>query len=212
MTTANLENPMGDARFFGMYEGVVYDRDDPLGVGRVRIEIPGLMDNPASAWAWPIGMPGSGSKGQGMKWVPKVGAEVAVWFKQGDPDCPRYVSGLWGDATDEGTEVPGGMQKITQNIETGETITEDLSVEDAPQVHVFETDDFRVYIDERDGSRGLTLQHKKTLDFIEYDGETFGWLVKATSGLVIDVDGLCSITAGQLQLNGRMVRTTDEKI
>ena len=78
MTTARLENPMGDARFFAVYEGTVFDRADPKKVGRVRVEIPGLMDNPASGWAWPIGMPGGGTAQQGMKWIPKVGAEVVV--------------------------------------------------------------------------------------------------------------------------------------
>ena len=212
MTSPTLENPTQEAVFFAVYEGTVFDRNDPKKVGRVRVEIPGLMDNPASGWAWPIGMPGGGSKQQGMKWVPKLGAEVVVWFKQGDPDAPRYMTSMWGDDTAEGSEVPGNAQKITQDIETGETITEALSVPDAPDVHVFETNDFRVYIDEREGSRGFILQHKLTLDFVEYDAEVFGWQIKGTSALIIDVDGLCSITAGQLQLQNRLVRTTTEKI
>jgi len=211
MTTAFYENPTGEAKLFGVYEGIVYDRNDPKKVGRVRVEIPGLMDNPASGWAWPIGTSG-GAPQQGVKWVPKIGAEVIVWFKQGDPDAPRYLASLWGDDTDDGNEVPGNAQKVTQDIESGAVTTEDLDAELAPDVHVFETNDFRVYIDEREGTRGLVLQHKFTKDFIEYDGEVYGWQIKATSALVIDVDGLCSISAGQLQLNGRMVRTTPEKI
>jgi hypothetical protein len=212
MSTQFLENPTIEARFFSMYEGIVYDREDPKKVGRVRVEIPGLMDNPATGWAWPIGMPGSGAAQQGSKWVPKLGAEVVVWFKQGDPDAPRYLSSLWGDDTDTGNEIPGNVQKITQDIETGAFTTEELTKSQAPDVHVWETNDFRVYIDERTGKRGLILQHKYTGDFIEYDAETYGWQIKATSALIIDVDGLCSIRAGQLQLNDRLVRTTTEKI
>lgn len=208
----NLENPQGDARFFGMYEGIVFDRADPTLSGRVRVTIPGLMDNPATAWAYPIGSPGGGSKGSGMKWIPKVGAMVVVWFKLGDPDKPRYLCGSWGSRTKDGNETPGDGKKTTQNIATGATTTEVLSPADAADVHTFETNDFRVYVDERQGKRGLILQHKLTLDFIEYDGESYGWIIKGTSGLVIDVDGLIDIKGAQVQIQGRMVRTTTEKI
>lgn len=211
MTTTFLENPTGEGVFYAVYEGVVHDREDPKQVGRVRVEIPGLMDNPASGWCWPIGT-GGGSKGAGWKRVPKLGAEVVVWFKQGDPDCGRYMASLWGDDTKDGNEVPGNNQKITADILSGDLTTEELDKTQSPDVHTFETDDFLVYIDERDGSRGLYLQHKKTRDFIEYDGEAFGWQIKATSAFIIDVDGLFSVTAGQIQLNNRVVRTTTEKI
>ncbi|MCH8332586.1 hypothetical protein IIC65_01520, partial [Candidatus Sumerlaeota bacterium] len=107
---------------------------------------------------------------------------------------------------------PGNNQKITADILSGDLTTEELDKTQSPDVHTFETDDFLVYIDERDGSRGLYLQHKKTRDFIEYDGEAFGWQIKATSAFIIDVDGLFSVTAGQIQLNNRVVRTTTEKI
>ena len=46
-----------DPRYTALYIGEVVDRDDPEGLGRVRLRIPGLVD-PASSWAFPLGTVG----------------------------------------------------------------------------------------------------------------------------------------------------------
>ncbi|HEU4405503.1 MAG TPA: phage baseplate assembly protein V, partial [Polyangiaceae bacterium] len=71
-----------DTRLLGLYIGYVTDRDDPERLGRVRLCIPGVLE-PHSAWAWPLGTGGGGSKDCGFFAVPEVGAEVGVLFNQG---------------------------------------------------------------------------------------------------------------------------------
>ncbi|MFW5740567.1 MAG: phage baseplate assembly protein V [Myxococcota bacterium] len=69
----------GEHRLLGMYVGYVVDRKDPEMLGRVRVCVPGLIE-PHSAWAWPFGTVGGGSKDRGVFAVPAENAEVG----QGD--------------------------------------------------------------------------------------------------------------------------------
>jgi len=73
-------------RYFGVYEGRVVDRDDPDLNGRIRIQIPGLIDE-RSAWARPRG---GGSKNWGMVKVPPLHSDVLVQFINGNIDRPIY--------------------------------------------------------------------------------------------------------------------------
>ncbi|MEO1337603.1 MAG: phage baseplate assembly protein V, partial [Myxococcota bacterium] len=83
-----------DTRRFGLHIGYVTERDDPAGLGRVRVCVPGVLE-PQSAWAWPLGTSGGGAKDHGFFAVPVIGAEVGVFFNQGDVDAPFYVCGHW---------------------------------------------------------------------------------------------------------------------
>ncbi len=76
---------MQDTRLLGMRIGYVTNRNDPEQLGRVRVCIPGLIE-PHSAWAWPLGTCGGGSKDHGFFAVPELGAEIAVFFNQGNID------------------------------------------------------------------------------------------------------------------------------
>ena len=105
-----------DTRLYGMYLGYVTHRDDPEGLGRVRVCIPGLIE-PHSAWAWPLGTCGGGSKDRGFFAVPEVGAEVAIFFNQGDPEAPHYISAHWGKP-DGMSEVPKRRRRIHQTTES----------------------------------------------------------------------------------------------
>lgn len=87
MSTFDDDFQLHDTRLPGMYVGYVTTRDDPEQLGRVRVCIPGVLE-PESAWAWPLGTLGGGSRNRGFFAVPEQGAEVAVFFNQGDVDAP----------------------------------------------------------------------------------------------------------------------------
>ncbi len=93
-----------DTRLLGLYVGFVTKRDDPEQLGRVKVCVPGVLE-PESAWAWPLGTAGGGSKNRGLFAVPEAGAEVAVFFNQGDVDAPYYLAAHWGKPGGE-SEVP----------------------------------------------------------------------------------------------------------
>ncbi len=95
-------------RFDHMILGSVVDRDDPEGLGRIRVHVPGLLE-PSSAWALPLGAM-YGVK-NGIHWVPEVGANAVVFFNQGDEAHPYYMAGPYGapeGETDVPDEAPNG--------------------------------------------------------------------------------------------------------
>ena len=170
---------------YGMYIGVVVDREDPDGLGRVRVMVPALLE-PASGWAWPLGTVGGGSKDRGFFAVPEVGAEVGVLFALGDVDHPYYLAAHWG--------APGGESEVP--AEAG----------GSPDVRVIATDSFRIVIDERVGRRQLAVIDRATGDGLEIDAETHRVTLRATSGLHVESTGPLSIESLALTLNGRSVR------
>ena len=178
-----------ELRLDGLHVGEVVDREDPEGLGRVRVRIPGLIE-PASAWAWPLGTLGGGSDRRGFFSVPEKGAEVGVLFHQGDVDHPHYLCGHWGKP-DGQAEVPEPVRELTK--------------EEAPQVRAFETGRFLLVFDDREGKEALLVKDKKSGDQIELDGKGMGITVKATSALMLKADGMVSIDAAVVQINGRLV-------
>lgn len=99
------------ARFYGKYEAVVTDVDDPLKLGRVRAHVPAVFGPEVkSGWALPC-MPFGGGKDRGMLFVPEVGDSVWFEFAGGEPSRPIWVGAFWGAPSGESvsadaTEVP----------------------------------------------------------------------------------------------------------
>lgn len=178
-----------DPRYTALYIGEVVDRDDPEGLGRVRVRIPGLVD-PASPWAFPLGTVGGGSDRRGFFSVPEKGAEVGVLFHQGDVDHPFYLCGHWGK--------PNGQAEVPEPAR-------DLPKEEVPQVRAFETGRFLLVFDDRAGKEAFLIKDKKSGDEIEFDGAAMGITIKATSALLLKADGMVNIEGAAVQINGRLV-------
>jgi uncharacterized protein involved in type VI secretion and phage assembly len=79
-------------RYYGKYRGLVRDNDDPQGMGRIRAQVPEVLDDQDSPWAMPCA-PYAGD-GVGQYTVPAVGAGVWIEFEAGDPSRPIW-SGCW---------------------------------------------------------------------------------------------------------------------
>ncbi len=197
------ESPLGDRRIYGMIIGTVADRLDPRGLGRVRILAPPWFDPDPTAWAWPLGGGGGGPR-QGGLVVPQKGAEVAVFFKEGDPEHPYFLAANWG--------APGGARETP-------TPVAELGADLVPDVAVFEFGDYFIAIDARAGSRGLKVVHKpsgagdlEAADTLEHDGEKMGWRIKGTAAIVIQSDGQIDLDAPLVTVNKRVVQTTPRGI
>lgn len=181
----------------GLYEGVVVDNLDPLKIGRVRVMVPGLVE-PASGWAMPIGGVGGGIDGQGFYRVPKVGSNVEVQFVGGNIDAPRFLVGPWG--------APGGVPDSPAYVHP-------LSLADAVQVGVMQTDRWEIVLDDRPGQAMLRIRDLMfPTDVVEIDGVTHGVTISGTAAVVIKSIGVVSIEGLQILLNGRLVRPSGDPI
>lgn len=186
-----------DPKFVALYEGVVVDNRDPLNIGRVRLQVPGLLE-PASDWAMPLANPGGGSDGVGTYWVPQIGAEVGVFFVMGDIDEPRFVVGPHG--------APGGRTEVPRFARA-------LTAAEAGQVQGFASKRFEVVFDDRAGHEAIRitdLEHPE--DLIEIDGTNHGVTITGSAAVVIRSVGVVDIQALQIRLNGRIVRESTEPI
>lgn len=174
-----------DPRYTALYIGQVVDREDPEGLGRVRVKIPGLVE-PASAWAFPLGTLGGGSDRRGFFAVPEKDAEVGVLFHQGDIDHPYYLSGHWGK--------PGGQTEVPEPMRG-------LSKADAPKVRAFETERFLLVFDDRSGSEKLVLKDKSTTDTIVIEAAT-GIRIKTAKDATVEADGNVVVTGNNVTITG----------
>lgn len=71
-------------RFFGPYRGVVVDNDDPMGLMRLKVQVPAVPGERDSGWALPCVAPGESR-------VPDIGAPVWIEFEGGDPAHPVWI-------------------------------------------------------------------------------------------------------------------------
>lgn len=181
-----------DTRLLGMYLAYVTQRNDPEQLGRVRVCIPGVLE-PESAWAWPLGTVGGGSKNRGLFAVPETGAEVAVFFNQGDVQAPHYLAAHWGK--------PGGENEVPEEAQ-----------KTPPDNRVLATETFRVELDETDKGRKLRLTNRKTGDHLVFDAEENSVTLEATTALTLRAVGAITIDAMQVTIAGRLVRGVKDPI
>lgn len=185
----------GDPRFVALYRGVVTAINDPLKIGRVKVRVPGLLE-PDSGWALPLNV-GGGAEALGFYFVPEVGAEVAVWFHQGDVDELHYIPGCF--------RAPGRSSGLNERITA-------KSPEDAPKVKVIETDRFLVVLDDSEDTPAMILRDKVSGDGVELNALTRQMTITATSSISITSVGTVAIEGVNVTINGRPVAPSPEPI
>ena len=141
-------------RYPYLYEGEVTRRDDPDGLGRVKVLIPGIVEPETPNWAWPMGSPGGGSAQRGTFEPPAIGATVMVQFKLGELDYPYYLIGPWGE--------PGGTSDVPTDAEVEGENRQNAVTEDA---------EWTVQRDSRSGENKVLVRHKSSGLAILVDAE-----------------------------------------
>ena len=87
-------------KLYGKYRGAVLNNIDPLGRGRIIVEVPDALGLSPSAWAEACA-PLAGVQ-SGVYLVPQIGAGVWIEFERGDPGFPIWTGCRW----DSGADVP----------------------------------------------------------------------------------------------------------
>lgn len=84
----------GGPRFFGKYRGTVMNNIDPMGQGRLLVQVPGVLGIFISSWAMPC-VPVGGIQ-MGVFVIPPLYSGVWVEFENGNPELPIWVGSFWG--------------------------------------------------------------------------------------------------------------------
>ena len=173
------------------YPGFVKDVNDPLGLHRVRVHIPGYMD--LTPWAFPEIAGGGAARGGHI--VPEAGCPVFVTFLYGDDERPIYSGCGWGTPNvPADIKAAGKEAHLIQALEISKL--GDLS--------------FRVTIDERPGKRAVKLYaidvtDNEVIASLEFDLEKRGLSLFGLAGVDIQGRGFVNVDAAQVQIHDRLV-------
>jgi Type VI secretion system/phage-baseplate injector OB domain len=113
----------GYRKFWGKYRGRVIDNLDPLGLGRVQVDVANV---PGSKMNWALPCAPYGGPEVGFYAVPPTGAQVWVEYEGGDPNYPIWVGCFWGEG-----EVPLGEGIPSRKVFKTECIT--MILDDTPE-------------------------------------------------------------------------------
>lgn len=183
-------------RYYGLELGTVHDNVDPLGLGRVQVIVPGILDQPGP-WAPPLGGPGAGSPQRGTFFVPAKGSDIGVFFHRGEPERPYYVGGHYGSPA-AGVEVPGDVKDVPAN--------------ERHKLYAQETEHWKMTFDDRDGKNAIRMKHK-TLDLsIEVDGAKGVVELRGDAALNLSSNGFINIDAPVVVIGKRTVLKTGKPI
>ncbi len=111
-------------RLFGKYRGRVIENIDPLGIARIKLDVPAVPDA-EELWAMPcVPYAGFTDSPVGMHIIPPVGAHVWVEFEAGDPSRPIWTGCYW----DEKSEFPDPGNLESDNPPLVKILKTDCSV------------------------------------------------------------------------------------
>ena len=82
-------------RYYSKYRAFVVDNEDPEGMQRLKLAIPGIADNPLEEWAY--GSNQFMGPNYGAQVLPQKGDMVWVTFEHGDPNVPIWEHGHAGE-------------------------------------------------------------------------------------------------------------------
>lgn len=132
MTAAGGAARRSKKQYLGKYRGVVLQNVDPMGIGRLQVQVVGVF-TVTSSWAMPC-FPVAGTQ-TGAVAIPPVGAGVWIEFERGDPDYPIWTGCYFSTRA----EVPPLVQLVPPPVPamTMQTpLKNGIQVSDAPPTPV----------------------------------------------------------------------------
>jgi uncharacterized protein involved in type VI secretion and phage assembly len=109
-------------KHWGKYRGFVSDRDDPEGLGRLRVRVPSLLAEALPGWAWPVTP--YGGAGIGLFALPRKDDIVWVEFMEGDLAQPLWTGCAWAkpDGRSEAPREEGHSDAVLLRTASGHTV------------------------------------------------------------------------------------------
>jgi len=168
-------------RIYGVVLGIVQDINDPLNLGRIKVNFPWLgeaseavaissdEDRAHSYWARVATL--MAGAGRGTYFVPEVGDEVLVAFEHGDMDRPYVIGSLWNaeDTPPENMDPEGKNHIRSITSRSGHKVSLEDNDEDRKTRLVIRSAGGHEIVLDDDGSQGkiqieTAAGHNLTLD------------------------------------------------
>jgi phage baseplate assembly protein V len=113
MTLPVARSRSTDQQYFGVYEGIVSDVNDPGKEGRIKIKMPWF--DPLMETEWCRVRQFYAGNGYGAFFIPNVGDEVLIAFIQGDMRQPIILGGLYNGVDKPPSEDPRERMICSRN-------------------------------------------------------------------------------------------------
>lgn len=182
--------------------GTVTKNLDPDGLGRVKVRVPGYLEPETDKWCLPAGWPGSGGLEYGSRYPVPVGAQVMLFFEQGDSLAQGiYIPILYGKTQDG---MAAGPTCVT-NSPTGVVAAE----QQVERVCLWEDQDLAIYVTMHEDDKRIALLHKTSGSNITIygtdgaDGKSTSIAIESTTDIRIKAIGLVDIQGSVVQINGK---------
>ena len=183
-------------RWYGVYPALVTAvKDDPDGLGRVKVTLPWVADTGDGryeAWARVATLMAGGNRGSWF--IPDKDDEVLIAFEGGDPRRPYVLGGLW-NGKDKPPEAMDGAGKNTKKV---------LRSRNGVKVTLDDSDGHETLVLETPGGQKVTLKDGPgAIELVDSNGNS---VKLQASGVTIESAGKVSITATQLEVSAAMVK------
>lgn len=202
-------------QYYGITVGVVTNNQDPEKLGRVKLKLPDRLGDIETDWARQVVL--MGGKEMGTFYLPEVGDEVLVAFREGQIEEPYVIGSLWNEKQkppENNEDGKNNLRKIKSR--SGHEITID-DTEDAGGIEIKVKNGSLVKIENKD-SGVVTIKDKTGKNKAVFDGngnkvtvlgDTKIELTSGTSKVTIDSskaaveiksDAKISLNAAQIEL------------
>lgn len=200
-----------DQRYFGVYEAIVTENNDPSKQGRAQVRFPWFDEQMTTEWCR-VQQFYAGND-YGAFFVPEVGDEVLVAFIQGDMHFPVILGGLYnGQDKSPSARASDKDQKMIRTKGRHEILLDDTQGDEHVQIKT--KAGHEITLNDVSGSEKITIVDSQAKNRIEIDTVANSITVESSGGKLVLKAGEIEISAdstlkieagGQMTIKGATV-------